>query len=207
MVKPLIHRLIAVLNMPPTVAEEIKYGDLVLASVTGNAFFTPPPPEVAALGAALTKYNTTATAAKARTKGTIEARGVARTEFIAALHDLRGIVQHVADSNPEQADAIITSASMSVKKMPVHKPRVFEATQGPVTGQVKLVTKSAGPRAAYDWQYSVDGGKTWIDVDSTLKSTTVIHGLPAAVTAMFRFRTLTKAGKSDWSVPTSLLVK
>jgi hypothetical protein len=201
------HRLIAVLNMPLHVEDEIKYGQTIQAAMTNNSYFPNPNPVLAAFVASLGKYDTAATAAKTRAKGTIPARNAARTDYIAALHSVRGQVQTVADANQENAEAIITSAAMSVKKTPVHKSRTFEARQLTVSGSVELITKAAGPRAAYDWQYSTDGGKTWIDVVSTTKAKTTIPGLPVATNVMFRFRTLTPKGRSDWSQPTSLLVK
>ncbi len=193
--------------MPLHIEDEIKYGQTIQAAMTNNANFPLPNSVLAAFIAALTKYDAAATVAKTRAKGTIPARNVARGDFVAGLHALRAQVQSVADANPENAEAIITSAAMSVKKVPVHKPRAFEARQRPVSGSVELLTKSAGPRSAYDWQYSVDGGKTWTDVTSTLQAKTVINGLPVATNVMFRYRVLTKSGKSDWSNPTSLLVK
>jgi hypothetical protein len=207
MTKTAVHRLIAVLRMPLHVEDEIKYGQTIQAAMTNNAYFPNPNPVLAAFVTKLGAYDAAATAAKSRAKGTIAARNAARTDYIGALHSVRGQVQSVADANPENAEAIITSAAMSVKKAPVHKPRTFEARQLPVSGSVELITKAAGQRAAYDWQYSTDGGKTWIDVVSTTRAKTIISGLPAATTVMFRFRALTPKGRSDWSQPTSLLVK
>ncbi len=193
--------------MPLHVEDEIKYGQTIEAAMTNNTNFPLPNAVLAAFLTALGKYDVAATAAKTRAKGTIPARNAARADYIAALHALRAQVQSVADANQENAEAIITSAAMSGKKTAVHHPRTFEARQRPVSGSVQLLTKSAGPRAAYDWQYSVDGGKTWIDAPSTMQAKTVINGLPAATVVMFRFRVLTRTGKTDWSQPTSLLVK
>lgn len=201
------HRAIAVLNMPLHVEDEIKYGQTIEAAMTNNPYFPGPNSVLAAFVVARGKYDNAATAAKTRAKGTIPARRVARGEYISALHAVRAQVQSTADANPENAEAIITSAAMSVKRVPARRPRTFEARQRPVSGSVELLTKSAGPRSAYDWQYSVDGGKTWTDVTSTLQAKTVINGLPVATNVTFRFRVLTKSGKSDWSNPTSLLVK
>lgn len=202
-----IHRHIAVLNTPLHIEDEIKYGQTLQAAITNNPNLPNPNPLLTAFNAALVKFDAAATAAKTRAKGTVPARTAARSEYIITLHALRGQVQSAADAQPENAEAIITSAGMSVKKTPVRKPRTFEARQGLVSGSVEVLTKAAAPRAAYDWQSSIDGGKTWVDAPSTMKSKTVINGLPPGTTVMFRFRVLTKAGRTDWSVPTALLVK
>lgn len=202
-----IHRLVAVLNMPTHIEDEIKYGQTIEAAMTNNPNFPNPNPLLLAMTTALGKYDATATAAKTRAKGTIPVRNSARNDWVVAMHAVRGQVQSAADANPDDAEAIITSSGMSVKRTAVRQPRTFGARQLPVSGSVELLTKSVARRAAYDWQYSVDAGKTWQDAGSTLQARTVITGLPPGTTVLFRFRVLTKTGKSDWSVPTSLLVK
>jgi hypothetical protein len=89
----------------------------------------------------------------------------------------------------------------------VHKPRTFAAVQGPTSGSVKLVAASAARRASYEWQYSTDGGKTWVAVPSTLRAQTSVSGLTAGATVSFRYQSLTKAGEGDWSQPISVIVK
>src|SRR5271166_222513 len=58
-----------------------------------------------------------------------------------------------------------------------------------------------GPRTSYEWEYSPDGGKTWVAAPSTIQAKTVVTGLTAATMVMFRYRTVTKTGVSDWSQP------
>ena len=87
------------------------------------------------------------------------------------------------------------------------KPRVFAAIQGSVSGPVKLVAPVAGPRAAYDWQWSTDGGKTWQLAPSTTQARTAMIGLTPGSTVLFRYRAVTKTGETDWSEPTSFIVK
>jgi len=80
-------------------------------------------------------------------------------------------------------------------------------TFGPISGSAHLAAKAAGSRAAYDWEFSLDGGKTWTAANTTLQARTVITGLPVATSVMFRFRAVLKGGAADWSQPISLLVK
>ena len=206
MPKVIIHRLIAVLNKPAHIADEIKYGQSVLTAMTGKALYPGADTVLKPLAASLSNYDGTAIAAKTRASGTVAARNAARVVFLGCLDDTRGFVQHLADGDPENAEAIITGPSMSVRKAPVRAPRTFGVRQGSVSGQVHVFAPSAG-RAAYEWQYSLDGGKTWQDVEPTLQSSTTISGLPAGTTVLFRHRILTRAGRGDWSVPTSFLVK
>jgi hypothetical protein len=114
---------------------------------------------------------------------------------------------HPADADADNSSAVIQSAGVSVRKTPVHKPRVFTAEQGPVSGAAKLVTASAGHRSSYEWQYSIDGGKTWVAAPATLQAKTSVAGLTPGSTVQFRYLAVTKTGQGDWSQPVSLLVK
>jgi hypothetical protein len=69
------------------------------------------------------------------------------------------------------------------------------------------VTAQAGHRASYEWDYSTDGGKTWVLAPSTLQAKTTIAGLTPGATVLFRYRAVTKAGEADWSQPVSLLIQ
>ena len=51
---------------------------------------------------------------------------------------------------------------------------------------------SAGHRASYEWEYSTDGGKTWVTTPVTLQAKTTILGLTAGTTVQFRHRPVTK---------------
>jgi hypothetical protein len=46
-----------------------------------------------------------------------------------------------------------------------------------------------------------------VSVPSTLRARTTVTGLTPGSTVEFRFKSVVKAGESDWSAPVSLLVK
>jgi hypothetical protein len=202
-----IHRTIAVCNLPTHVPDQIKYGEGVQAGLTNNPHFPPPQPVITNYGTALTNYSAAETAAQTRAKGTIAARNAAKVVFIGALHSVRALVQQAADANPDQAEAIITSTTLAVKKTAIRQKQTFVVTYGAVSGSVHVVAKAVARRASYEWQYSLDSGKTWVDAPNTLQAKTTILGLPVATTVEFRYRATTKVGMGDWSLPTSLLVK
>jgi hypothetical protein len=70
----------------------------------------------------------------------------------------------------------------------------------------KVVAASAARRASYEWQYSADGGKTWITAPATLQAKTKISGLAQEATVQFKYRAVTKTGEGDWSQVVSLMV-
>jgi hypothetical protein len=90
---------------------------------------------------------------------------------------------------------------------PTRAARTFDAKQGPLSGTAKVTAVAAGPRSSHEWQYSTDGGKTWVNAPTTIQAKTVITGLAAGATVQFRYRPVTKTGEGDWSQPASLLVK
>jgi len=94
-----------------------------------------------------------------------------------------------------------------VRKTPLPKPRVFSAKPGAVSGSVEVIAALAAKRASYEWQYSTDGGKTWIEAAPSLKAKTTIVGLPVASSVLLRYRPVTKAGPGDWSQPLAVVVK
>ena len=116
-------------------------------------------------------------------------------------------MQAIADATPENGATIIQSAGIAVRKVPLRATRVFGAKPGLVSGSAKLTATIAARRASYDWEYSIDGGKTWVSAPSTLQAKTTITGLPVGTSVLFRYRTLTKTGEGDWSQGLSLLVK
>ena len=203
-----MHRATIALNVPGKVPELILYGANIVQKLTGNPHFPTPTPTVAALAAAVSDLHDAETAALSRSKGAATVRNDKRTVLVGLLQQYRGYVQGVADATPENAAAIIESAGLSVRKLAARGKRTFAVVQGAASGEARVTAVTAGSRAAYDWQYSVDGGKTWVDVPSTTRGQTKIVGLPVGTAAQFRYRTVTpRGGQGDWSAPASLLMK
>jgi hypothetical protein len=201
-----VHRSLVSLDLPKKVPALISYANSVVTAMTGNTSLPTPAPTLAAVTAAITALQTAQSAAIARTKGAVVARNDKQAALVALLQELKAYIQKTADADTDNGSAIIQSAGVSVRKTPVRKPRVFSAVQGAVSGAAKLVTASAGPRASYEWQYSVDG-KTWVPALATLQAKTTVTGLTSGATVQFRYLAVTKTGQGDWSAPVSLLVR
>ena len=203
-----VHRSLAILKLPRPVPAFITFAQSVVTAMTNNTYFSSPTPPLSTVSAAITALQSAEAAALSRLKGAVTARNDKKAVLVALLQTLRTYVQDTADADAENSAAIIQSAGLPVKKVPAHKTRVFVAEQGPLTGSVKIVAPSAGPRSCYDWQYSSDGGKTWVDAPSTIKSKTTLENLTSGATVLFRYRTITpKGGQGDWSQAVALLVK
>lgn len=199
-------RTVAVLKLPGPIALLIIYVQGILKALTGNPTFPTPNPPLTALSTALGDLQVAETATRTRATGTIATRNEKRATLMTLLEVLRSYVQSVADGSPENAVSIIESAGLGLRKTTVRAPRVFSAKAAAISGSVKLVAPIAGLRAAYLWQYSADGGKTWIDLAPTLQARATVTGLTAGTTVQFRYRSVIKGGAADWSPPISLLV-
>jgi len=127
--------------------------------------------------------------------------------LVALLEQVRAYVQSIADATPENGTSIIESAGLAVRKTPTHAARTFTAKAGAVSGTVKLYAASVGHRSAYQWEYSVDGGKTWVQAPVSLQAKTTISGLTPGQTVQFRYQPVSKTGPGDWSQTVSLIVK
>ncbi len=200
------HRITIALGLPKQVPALIVYSQRVLEHMTGNPSFSNPNPPLTTLSTATAALQTAETAALGRAKGAVATRNEKRTALIGVLQQVRSYVQTTADADPANAMSIIEGAGMAVRKSPTHRARAFVAKQGPVSGVAQVVAEVAARRASYDWQYSTDGGKTWVALPSTLQAKTTVAGLTPGSTVQFKYRALTKSGEGDWSQPTSLMV-
>jgi hypothetical protein len=201
------HRSIVSLKLPTTVAALIAFAQIVVKAMSGNPQFPTPAPTLAILSHAIADLQAAQTAALVRTKGAVITRNEKRVVLVALLQQLKSYVQTSADANVENGASIIASAGLAVRKTPTRGPRVFAAKQGKVSGTAALVAASAAHRSAYEWEYSTDGGKTWVITPSTLQAKTTVLGLTPGGTVAFRYRAVTKAGEGDWSQSVSLIVK
>ena len=203
----LIAIVLVVMKFPKPVPALIKWVGAFIASLTSNPLLPNAGPIVAALTTALSALDSAETATKSRTKGTVAARNAARANLIVQLHVAKAFVQQAANADPEKAVEIITSAGLMTRKPTTRRKAPFAVKQGPTTGTVQLVAKAAAVRASYEWQWSSDGGKTWIALPITLQARTMLSGVAPGTNGLFRFRAVTKAGEGDWSQPASFIVK
>jgi hypothetical protein len=202
-----IHRSVVTLRLPKGAPALIAYAENIVKRMTGNPSFPGPAPTLAAVTAAIDDLRAAEAAAISRVKGAAAARNDKRKALVAVLQQLRSYIQSVADANEGNGPAIIESAGVAVRKQATRKPRVFAAKPGRTSGVANVFVPSAGHRSSYEWEYSTDGGKTWIAAPSTIQTKMTVAGLVPGSTVQFKYRTVTKKGESDWSAPVSLTVQ
>jgi hypothetical protein len=199
-------RTLAALKLPRKIADLINIAQVIAKAMTGNPNFPNPQPTAAAMQAGVSDLVAAEAAATLRTTGAVATRNAKRRALVTLLEEWRMYVQSTADASPENAPAIIQSSGAALRKTPQRKFLGFHAKLGTAPGSVKVVAPAAARRASYDWQYSIDGGKTWVDVPHTLQARTTVSGLPTMTTVQLRYRATVKAGEGPWSQPTSILV-
>jgi|SRR5579883_518144 len=204
-----VHRSIVALNLSTRTspAAVVKKGRGIVQAMTANPLFPAPTPPLATVSTSLDALVAAEQATETRAKGTVETRDAALATVLEQLHALKAYVQQVCDADKENADKIAASASMSTRRTPVQKKPEFAVTSGPVSGSVHLVARASGRRAGYEWESSVDGGKTWQLAPVTLQARTVLTGLPVGVACQFRFRPVTKTGEGAWSQAVTFVVQ
>jgi hypothetical protein len=202
-----IARPIATLNLPKKVPALLTYAQGIVNAVTGNKSLPAPTPTLAAVQTAITELSTAETATLSRQKGAVIVRNEKRAVLVALLQQLRAYAQAIADATPENGGSIIASAGMALRRPIVRPARVFAAKPSGITGSVKLVAPSAARRSSYEWEYSPDGGVTWVTAPPSLQATTVVTGLKAGTTVQFRYRPVVKTGGENWSQTVTLLVQ
>lgn len=199
-----IHRSLAILGLPKPVPAIIARAQAIVDSMTDNPHFPAPVPALWVVSKAVTDLECAEAKTLTRAKGTAAIRNEKRTMLGSLLQQLRGYVQVTADEDPENGAAIIASAGMTARTAGRRPPRVFSAKPGNVSGEVRVVAPKAGNRAAYDWEYSIDGGVNWLTMPSTMQASTTLMGLTPGTSVMFKYRSVTSKGVSDWSAAITL---
>jgi hypothetical protein len=199
-------RSVVTLALPRNVPALITYAENIIKRMTGNTYFPNPVPTIAVVTAATDDLRAAEAGAISRIKGAVAARNDKRKALVSVLGQLRTYIQTVADADEGNGPAIIESAGLGVRKRATRAPRIFAAKPGRTTGVATIVAASAGHRASYEWQYTTDGGKTWLSMPVTLQAKTTIVGLTPGSTVQFKYRAVTRAGEADWSAPVSLTV-
>jgi hypothetical protein len=115
-------------------------------------------------------------------------------------------VEQLVNADSANGATIAQDAGMQLRKVPTRNKPLLALNKGATTGTVHVVAKATKGAKANEWQYSLDGGKTWIDMTPTTKANTSIQNLTPGTTVSVRQRVLTKAGQSDWGQPVSTLV-
>lgn len=204
MPKTVITKIIAVINMRKVKAINsfIAKAKLVRKSMDGNSWFPAPPVSVAVNGTFDNHINDLDAAeiiALTRVRGSAQKRDVKKEVVLADSHLLLAYVQSIADANPKEAEAIVISSGFDVKHIgKADKDAISVKPKKGESGTMIATVKKIDGTIANLWEYTIDGGKNWIDMEATSKCSTEITGLTPGNTIIVRHRPVLRKGKGTW---------
>ncbi len=204
-----VKRSIVVLKLGKTVGQRSSRFKQIVQAATGNTWVTSLTPSVAQATQDVAAYDTAVTVAKSRAPGAVAARELKDKACKEDMEAWARTVQVAADANPSQARTIIESMSMFVKVVTIREKLPLTVDVQPTPGAVKAIAKAGpkGTRVFFEFQYSLDGGKSWLPGGMTTDSFIVITGLPSATYVSFRYRTTRKNVPGPWSQVVTDLVR
>jgi hypothetical protein len=202
-----IHTVRVVLKLPTRIADFIVTAQKIHDQMAANTTTLPSPnPTLIILQPQIDSVNTKEALVKARASGSVADRDAAIKVLAVSLNSERAYVESVCNATPTNALSIAEDAGMTLRTVPVREKPPLAAKAGKVSGTVLLAAKATKGAKANSWQYSADGGKTWIDLPQTTKASTSVANLTPGTTVEFHQRVLTKTGVSDWGQTISHLV-
>jgi hypothetical protein len=182
---------------------------------TKTSIFVTPDPTPKEIDDQVTAVDKAETLAGTRARGSVSTRNVARTALWALLDKGRVYVQGLANgaATPEEAKAIIEASGYDVAQPGNRQKPLLKAAKGEVPNSVKLtanlkaLTNDTQRKHFVNWQYTADGGKTFIDLPSTPKGKTTVLNLTPLATYGFRVSWTNSDGiLQDWSPLVSFVI-
>lgn len=200
----IIIRLLAVLNLPNKVPDLISYARRIHAAMYKNSHFPNSVDKLSQLQEDVNLLEKLQLALDATPPQTSCA--LCNLVLKAVKADLRSLqrdVQEAADNDMENAEVIIISSGMSLKKDGKRIILQNTAIDGEESGEVLLTGFGSG---AHQWQQSSDAGETSVNLDHTDLSKTTVKGLTPGQKIWFRNRQILRKGYyGTWSPWTSFV--
>ncbi len=130
--------------------------------------------------------------------------------MLTLAEQMRVMVQTTVNGNIANAAEIAKNSGMTIKMINPRQNKQWTAHYTGNPGEVELSAKVKAARAFTQWQCLTDVNDltTWTTypIDPTLKSTTVVKNLPLGKVLFFRYRSILKAGPSEWSEAIKLMI-
>jgi hypothetical protein len=185
----------------------VVYTKNIRDKLKGNQALPNPNPPFAVYDADVNALDDAQTAAKDGSAIALADRDAKALKVFKNTGHLVDYVQSVADSLASHADAVavIVGAGLDVQKPKSRKKPELAAKYTGISGDVLLAALAIPGAGAYYWEVSVDQ-KIWSTVPETKLGKTTVTGLTPGQVYYFRFRALTRKGKTDYSLVVSLMV-
>src|ERR1700749_88853 len=140
----------------------------ILLNITNNAAtFATPTPTVALTTTNVANLETAETLARTRVAGSASIRDLKYDVVLKNVHGLLAYVQGLADNAVDEPTAIsiINLSGFDLKNRGVRVKAPLAIKNGPVSGSVALIAKSAGTRSSYNSRQST-ANVNWTELPS-----------------------------------------
>ena len=200
----IITKVTVVLNIAKLkkMASFIAKARLIQQSMNGNSWFPACPVNVAnggTLDLAIQLLATLETKALTKVKGAAQNRDVQYKVVLDYLHLLMAYAQTIADANSASSEALVISSGFDVKHLGIlTKDSLTVKPKKGESGTMIVKARKIADTVANLWEYSLDGGKTWITLDATSKGTTEITGLKPGSSIIVNHRPVLRKSKGTW---------
>lgn len=210
MTKVIIGSKNVVIKFPADIPRILLKSRCICDHMTGNLLF----PDAQEMLAGFKRHIEDAFAKEAkmlkRGKSITQKRNTAVCLVITETIALRLKVQAVVNENKSEAQSIANSAGMDIKKFTPRGKQKWGAYYTGMSGEIELQGVFVPERSAYQWQATTtpDNDASWkeMEIDVTIKSTTIIKGLTPATVVYFRYRIIVSASPGEWSDVISMMI-
>ena len=201
------NKVAVALKLPKRIADLIIRAQAIHDVMAANSKTLPSPsPVLSVLQTDIDALKAKETVVKTRVAGAVTDRDAALKVVTVDLNNERAYVEQLCNADPANAAQLAQDAGMTLRQNGARNKPPLSVKPGTVSGEVLAVAKAAKGAGANEWQYSTDGGKTWIAVPSTTRASTTISNLSPGTSLLVRQRALTKAGLGDWTDPVAHIV-
>ncbi len=170
-----------------------------VSSITGNAYFTSPAPDLASITTQTDTLENAYQLSLTRVVGSVAAMHTEARQLRFMLHGLGAYVQNLANADAASTSEIIASAGMTEKKPIQRKPKEFSVINGKIKGSVELNIKAV-THGAYIYQMSADPSNAsgWNTICISTKVKFVQNGLKSGGIYYFRAAVVSKGVQGNW---------
>jgi hypothetical protein len=191
-------------------AEAIRVGTAIDSGMSADkvTYATPNPP-LPVFQTLITTCSTAQLAVPSRAPGVVAERNVALLALCQGIGSQIAYVQTLVNANPASAIPIIHNVGLVVSKVIIATKPLLGLKLGKPLGSVACnanvgLLVGAGavkPHQArcFNWQYTVDSGKTIVTTPTTSVGKTLIEGLPLMTVVGVRVSLTNASGPGPWS--------
>ncbi len=142
--------------------------------------------------------------------GKVAKKNRLKYDLMGTLNGALGFINQLARDDGFNSEEIITGANLLVCGKRRNVKKELRAKQGLREDEIILycIAEKVNGKyvdAVYYWQWSIDDGETWNNVDATDGATVIIPGMKRTSTLFRKCSKIGKRGKTAWCNPVEIL--